>query len=512
MKKKSSDEFFTRNSYKFYFLIKRKNISFHFTDFMYTNLTLFKYFLFKAKDFLSEIWYNTNQRRGDYIMLTKLNETVENFFQLTGKDFNYEEIQKNFDFDGKDENEYGNLLHAALHQHFDEEKVLKFIKLLLENGYDVNYKGKSTGYNFIQLMLYGYTDDEGEDYSYSQEFILKLISLAKKYNLDVNTKDNDGDSIVHTAIASEVYEGEIIPILDALGEKFDLQCKDNKGNDLKSAFDLYKSLAKEENLNWYSRLEREEKALKNRLKVTQKSTLLPSQEKNTQILVENQKKSGSVLEKDSSIEEKEISKSLVEENKISKNSMEETGLGERLVEDKINKSYRKEKQEFDKSTLEKKKGVVQYIEEECTQENLTHEIKTELTLANGIIFIQKINQLNDNQAKKELLLLLKKLDNQLSTIIEIVKEQEELMKEISKSSDEINYNNLTLKELNSLLEQNKEFLLKNRESILERKQKKLEICIQEILNLEQIEIFEDEELWNVIFDTALRKNRIKKKK
>ena len=306
-------------------------------------------------------------------------------------------------------------------------------------------------------MLYGYTDDEGEDYSYSQEFILKLISLAKKYNLDVNTKDNDGDSIVHTAIASEVYEGEIIPILDALGENFDLQCKDNKGNDLKSAFDLYKSLAKEENLNWYSRLEREEKALKNRLKVPQKSTLLPSQEKNTQILVENQKKSGSVLEKDSSIEE--------------------TGLSESLVEDKINKSYRKEKQEFDKSTLEKKKGVVQYIEEECKQENLTHEIKTELTLANGIIFIQKINQLNDNQAKKELLLLSKKLDNQLSAIIEIVKEQEELMKEISISSDEINYNNLTLKELNSLLEQNKEFLLKNRESILERKQKKLEICI-----------------------------------
>ena len=55
-------------------------------------------------------------------MLTKLNEAVENFFQLTGKDFNYEEIQKNFDFDGKDENEYGNLLHAALHQHFDEER------------------------------------------------------------------------------------------------------------------------------------------------------------------------------------------------------------------------------------------------------------------------------------------------------------------------------------------------------------------------------------------------------
>lgn len=52
MKKKSSDEFFTRNSYKFYFLIKRKNISFHFIDFMYINLTFFLgIFCLKLKTF-----------------------------------------------------------------------------------------------------------------------------------------------------------------------------------------------------------------------------------------------------------------------------------------------------------------------------------------------------------------------------------------------------------------------------------------------------------------------------
>ena len=65
-------------------------------------------------------------------MLTKLNEAVENFFQLTGKDFNYEEIQKIFDFDGKDENEYGNLWLYEDEQKLNPQYILtdKIKKLL----------------------------------------------------------------------------------------------------------------------------------------------------------------------------------------------------------------------------------------------------------------------------------------------------------------------------------------------------------------------------------------------
>ncbi len=111
-------------------------------------------------------------------MQTELNEAVTNFLELPIEKITYEEITKRFN--KKDKNEYGNLLHASVQNKFDEEKVLKFVNLLLENGYDVNYKGERTGYNFIQLALYGYTDKDGEDHSYSQEFILKLIVLAKK--------------------------------------------------------------------------------------------------------------------------------------------------------------------------------------------------------------------------------------------------------------------------------------------------------------------------------------------
>ena len=198
-------------------------------------------------------------------MQTELNEAVINFFELPIEKITYEEIIKRFN--KKDKNEYGNLLHASVQNKFDEEKVLKFVNLLLENGYDVNYKGERTGYNFIQLALYGYTDKDGKDHSHSQEFILKLIALAKKYNLDVNTKDDDGDSLVHTAIASEVYTGKIIPIIDTLGNEFDISCTDNGNNSLKDALKLYKEEAKNTNKNWFNRLSNESQALESKLEI-----------------------------------------------------------------------------------------------------------------------------------------------------------------------------------------------------------------------------------------------------
>ena len=198
-------------------------------------------------------------------MQTELNKAVINFFKLPIEKITYEEIIKVFN--KKDKNEYGNLLHASVQNKFDETKVLKFINLLLENGYDVNYKAKRTGYNFIQLALYGYTDKDGKDRSYSQEFIIKLIALARKYNLDVNTKDDDGDSIVHTALASEVYTGKIIPIIDALGKNFDISCTDNNNKSLKEALKLYKEEAKTTNKEWFNRLSIEEQALESKLEI-----------------------------------------------------------------------------------------------------------------------------------------------------------------------------------------------------------------------------------------------------
>ena len=195
-------------------------------------------------------------------MKTNINEKMSNFFKEHKLDeITKENIKKYFN-DINKINEYGGLLHAAVQNKFPEDKVLKFIDILLQCGVDVNLKGKSTGYSFIHLALYGYTEN-GEDYSYSTEFINKLISLAKKYNFNVNIKDNDGDSIIHTALASEVYTGDTAVLIDALGDKYDLQCEDNNGNNIYEALIGYKQEASQtKNKIWYDRLSQEREKIK----------------------------------------------------------------------------------------------------------------------------------------------------------------------------------------------------------------------------------------------------------
>ena len=195
-------------------------------------------------------------------MRTDINLKVNDF--LRGIELNgitKENIKKNFK-DINATNQFGGLLHAAVQNKFSEDKALKFIDTLLQCGVDVNLKGRSTGYSFIHLALYGYTKN-GKDYSYSTEFIIKLITLAKKYNFDVNIKDNDGDSIIHTALASETYTGDTSVLIDTLGNEYDLQCKDNNGNNIYEALIIYKKEAeKDKNKIWYDRLSKEEKIIK----------------------------------------------------------------------------------------------------------------------------------------------------------------------------------------------------------------------------------------------------------
>ena len=198
---------------------------------------------------------------GVIFLETDINIEVNNFF----KKYNLNEITKEniikYFKDINATNQYGGLLHAAVQNKFSEDKVLKFIDTLLQCGVYVNLKAKSTGYSFIHLALYGYTEDE-EDCSYSTEFIIKLISLAKKYNFDVNIKDNDGDSLIHTALASEIYTGDTAVLIDALGDKYDLQCKDNNGNNIYEALIKYKEEARQtNNKNWYVRLSQEKEKI-----------------------------------------------------------------------------------------------------------------------------------------------------------------------------------------------------------------------------------------------------------
>ena len=463
-------------------------------------------------------------------MQTELNESIINFWDLPIDKINYGEIKRKFS--GKDKNEYGNLLHAAVQNKFDEEKVLKFIKILLENGYNVNYKGENTGYNFIQLALYGYTDEE-KDYSYSEEFILKLINLAKKYGLDVNTKDNDGDSIVHTAIASEVYLGRVIPILDALGTDFDIECRDNEGHSLKDAFNLYKSEAKSTNKDWFNRLKKEEKELVNRFE-TGNSTLDDILEQENSIkqelenvidkidleyLIENKStifnlknKLNAILTKKSQLTNKD--------NEFESIWNKYNELLRKVFQVEINKL--KEENNIKKleqltnileeyAFTEKAKVVNELIENYYYHKkvnDLNDKIKTNLTIKNKSEFIKEISTL-ESKDKEELLLLLNNSEEKLFKSTTDVSNQIELLSRIKVETETPDCNNLTISELKKVLDENKTLLLKKKKEVLIEKRKELEKCIKSILDLEEIGIFENDELWDIIKSTTSKKNKVK---
>lgn len=196
-----------------------------------------------------------------FYLQTELNKKVDSFFkkyELT--EITLDTVKKFFNLQEK--NNYGNILHAIVNYKYNNDKMIKTIELLLELGIDVNHKASETGYSFIHLALYGYTENETE-YSYSTDFIVKLIELAKKYNFNVNITDHDDDTIIHAALASEDYTGKIMPLIDALGVDFDLKKKDNQQNDIYQALVVYKKQAeKDGNQSWLKKLTDEETEIK----------------------------------------------------------------------------------------------------------------------------------------------------------------------------------------------------------------------------------------------------------
>lgn len=98
------------------------------------------------------------------------------------------------------------LLHILVDDKYDETKCFLAIKSLLQIGLNPNLED-DFNYNFIQTALYA---------GYSEEFILSIITEALKYNLNVNHVDSDKDTIMHTAIYSDDYLGEVEGIYELL--------------------------------------------------------------------------------------------------------------------------------------------------------------------------------------------------------------------------------------------------------------------------------------------------------
>lgn len=165
-------------------------------------------------------------------------EEIIAYFNLPIDEITYESIKevllKNLDVQDYDSS-LNIILFCGLRgmEHISPTKSLKFIEVLLQNGFNVNYcNNYFHGDNLIQFAI---------ENGYSTEFVVNLISLTKKYNLNVNARDRSGNSIIHTSIEARSYLGEILPIMEALGENFDFNCKDKSGKDIIVKFNMCKN-------------------------------------------------------------------------------------------------------------------------------------------------------------------------------------------------------------------------------------------------------------------------------
>ena len=468
-------------------------------------------------------------------METDINIKVNTFFEKYKlNEITPENVKKHFK-NIKEINDYGGLLHAAVQNKFPEDKVLKFIDTLLQCDVDVNLKGEVTGYSFIHLALYGYTENE-EDYSYSTEFIIKLISLAKKYSFDVNIKDNDNDSIIHTALASETYTGDTSILINTLGDEYDILCKDNNERNIYEALLEYKKEAeRDKNKTWYDRLVREEneisRLVRRKLESLDKSKRIEQVDNlkleleellsnanidyvllNYQSILNNKKDITSYIEEDISLKDKE---SLIKlRTKLDKLLKEIINNYLKLI--KENPNYK------DINNLIKVLTILGYEEELQALNNIKSQYDELIqNINNKINNIKTINEIepvkkdidgiNDKERlieeinKKEELFLKKieELKNNIS-IINAIKELK-IIEVSTKKLENIDYSNMTLEDILSLTNETSIEIENSKQNILENIKEKLQ-------QLKAIEIFTDEELLVLFEPNANRESKNNKKR
>ena len=438
-------------------------------------------------------------------MFEEIKEKLTTLFKLPIKEITYEKINyKLRSYEGiKYCDDYGNLLHAVVSDKYDEEKTFKFIEELLSHGYDVNYKNKSHNHNFIQWAFYGYTEND-EQYSHSTEFIVKLINIAKKYGLDVNAKDSYGSNIIHMALNRSTYEGQVFPLLDALGEDFDFECKDGYGRSLLEIIDENKKYAREDNDEvWFNRCVEEEKEFKKRIlgkgnasdDKTKNSSLTTSKVETDINTFETTKNLDNYADTDETV--KDV---ISEEKEISDNDE-----CERKQVEEINKtkdpSLPISKEETEINTLETAKNLDNYIDTDETVKDVISE-KKEIT---G----------DDKCERKQVGKVNKTIKSSTDSKKEPIETQQLIIKEKpnidlpTRVGSEIDISKLSLLELKQLSENIVNMInIKKQEAITER-QNKLEESIDAMLALEETGLYERSELEESIENVFSKKVKIK---
>ena len=441
-------------------------------------------------------------------MFEEIKEKLTTLFKLPIKEITYEEINyKLRSYEGiKYCDDYGNLLHAVVSNKYDEEKTFKFIEELLSHGYDVNYKNKSHNHNFIQWAFYGYTEND-EQYSHSTEFIVKLINIAKKYGLDVNAKDSYGSNIIHMALNRSTYEGQVFPLLDALGEDFDFECKDGYGRSLLEIIDENKKYAREDNDEvWFNRCVEEEKEFKKRIlgkgnasdDKTKNSSLTTSKVETDINTFETTKNLDNYADTDETV--KDV---ISEEKEISDNDECERKQVEEINKTK-NPSLPISKEETEINTLETTKNLDNYFDTDETVKDVISE-KKEIS---G----------DDKCERKQVEKVNKTIKSSTDSKKEPIENQQLIIKENpnidlpTRVGSEIDLSKLSLLELKQLSENIVNMInIKKQEAITER-QNKLEESIDAMLALEETGLYERSELEESIENVFSKKVKIKCRK
>ena len=127
--------------------------------------------------------------------------------------------------EGKDIYDYGDICHKAVSNGYNLVCVKGFIDDLINEGYNINLRNGENEYTILQqFFLHSFCYNSSfSKHDKDIDFFKYLQSIT-----DINAKDKNGNSIIHTAIISYEYTGEIVQLLEILSEKFDFNCKNNQ--------------------------------------------------------------------------------------------------------------------------------------------------------------------------------------------------------------------------------------------------------------------------------------------
>lgn len=137
------------------------------------------------------------------------------------------EIIKEICLKRKDWN-YNDLFYCLTVNKYDEEKCFRAIMALLDNGVNPNYTVLNGQNNFIQNAI---------NNGYSEEFISSILSASllpfDSKSMNINYVSYGGDTILHSAIKSDKYDGSILSLYKILVDLgFDSSALDKEGRNI----------------------------------------------------------------------------------------------------------------------------------------------------------------------------------------------------------------------------------------------------------------------------------------